>query len=235
MIRHILFDLDGTLLPMDQHVFEGYLTRMARFAAPDGITAEEALALIYRGWRAMVANDGSARNETVFLRCLEQALPKKSGALAEGMLLYYRSAFQEARTLTCPSPLARQAVEAARSGGRDVYLATNPVFPQVATHARIRWAGLEPEDFRDISSYENSSFCKPNVEYYREFLRRNRLSPKECLMVGNDVREDMAIRALGVPVWLVTDCLENGSDPALAQAAWTGSLAELIPALTALA
>ena len=41
MIRHILFDLDGTLLPMDQDPFgEWYLPRLAQFAAPEGIPAE---------------------------------------------------------------------------------------------------------------------------------------------------------------------------------------------------
>lgn len=40
MIRHILFDLDGTLLPMDQDRFgEWYLPRLARHAAPEDIPA----------------------------------------------------------------------------------------------------------------------------------------------------------------------------------------------------
>ena len=35
------------------------------------------------------------------------------------------------------------------------------------------------------------------------------VSPKECLMVGNDVGEDMIARELGADVFLLTDCLIN--------------------------
>ena len=46
-------------------------------------------------------------------------------------------------------------------------------------------------------------------------------------MIGNDAWEDMAIRELGVPVYLVTDCLENKQGLPLDGAAWTGSLEAL--------
>ena len=235
MIRHILFDLDGTLLPMDQDRFgEWYLPRLARHAAPEGIPAEEVLKLIYQGWAAMVRNDGATTNEAVFNRCLRDAYPQQAEAISRGMLDYYSGQFQEAKWLTAPSPFARRAVEAAGRHGRDVYLATNPVFPRPGTDMRVRWAGIDPAAFRDISSYENSSFCKPSVGYFREFLRRNQLRPEECLMVGNDAWEDMAIRELGVPVYLVTDCLENKRNLPLDGAAWTGSLAQLVEKLETL-
>ena len=235
MIRHILFDLDGTLLPMDQDRFgEWYLPRLARHAAPEGIPAEEVLTLIYRGWAAMVRNDGTERNEAVFQRCLADAYPEQAAAISRGMLDYYSGEFREAEWLTFPTPLARRAVEAAGRHGRDVYLATNPVFPRPGTEMRVRWAGVEPAAFRDISSYENSSFCKPSGGYFWEFLARNALRPEDCLMIGNDAWEDMAIRELGVPVYLVTDCLENKRNLPLDGAAWTGSLAQLVEKLETL-
>lgn len=236
MIRHILFDLDGTLLPMDQVPFgEWYLPRMAQYAAPEGIPAEEVLKLIYRGWTAMVQNDGSAANETVFNRCLRDAYPEQAAAISRGMLDYYSGQFREAKWLTAPSPFARRAVAAAGRQGRDVYLATNPVFPRSGTEMRIRWAGVDPAAFQDISSYENSSFCKPSTGYFREFLQRNGLRPEDCLMIGNDAWEDMAIRELGVPVYLVTDWLENTRGLPLTDAAWTGSLEALVEKLEKLA
>ena len=114
MIRHILFDLDGTLLPMDQDRFgEWYLPRLARHAAPEDIPAEEVLKLIYQGWAAMVRNDGSATNEAVFNRCLRDAYPEQAEAISRGMLDYYSGPFQEAKWLTAPSPFAQRAVSAA--------------------------------------------------------------------------------------------------------------------------
>ena len=56
---------------------------------------------------------------------------------------------------------------------------------------------------------ENSRFCKPNLDYYREVLGKLRAEPEDCLMVGNDVGEDMIAEKLGMDVFLLTDCLIN--------------------------
>lgn len=47
--------------------------------------------------------------------------------------------------------------------GFGVALATNPIFPSVATESRIRWAGLEPEEFALYTTYENTAYCKPGT------------------------------------------------------------------------
>ena len=93
--------------------------------------------------------------------------------------------------------------------GLKVALATNPIFPKVATESRIRWAGLEPEDFELYTSYENIGYCKPNPDYYREIVKRLGVEPEQCLMVGNDVSEDMVAETVGMKVFLLTDCLIN--------------------------
>ena len=93
--------------------------------------------------------------------------------------------------------------------GYRVALATNPIFPSIATCARIRWAGLTPEDFAFVTTYENSAYCKPNPDYYRDAAQRLGLSPEECLMVGNDAQEDMIAETTGMKVFLLTDCLIN--------------------------
>ena len=87
--------------------------------------------------------------------------------------------------------------------------ATNPLFPKVATFARLRWAGVSPDDFELVTTYEDSTFCKPNPKYYNEILQKLNLNPEECLMVGNDVGEDMVAKTLGINVFLLTDCLIN--------------------------
>ena len=60
-----------------------------------------------------------------------------------------------------------------------------------------------------MTSYENSNACKPNPQYYREILEKAGKSPRECLMVGNDAKEDLAAREAGLSVYLITDCLLN--------------------------
>ena len=67
MIDTVLFDLDGTLLPMDQEEFVNmYLGLMAKHMAPYGYEPKHLAAAIWAGTHAMVQNDGSRTNEEVF-------------------------------------------------------------------------------------------------------------------------------------------------------------------------
>ena len=103
-------------------------------------------------------------------------------------------------------------IESIKKTGLRVALATNPIFPAIATRKRIRWAGLRPEDFEWITTYENARYCKPNPLYYQEILNRLGAAPQDCLMVGNDVGDDMAAETLGMKVFLLTDCLINKTE-----------------------
>ena len=48
-----------------------------------------------------------------------------------------------------------------------------------------------------------------NLKYYEEILEKNGLKPEECVMIGNDVSEDMITEKLGMKAFLLTDCLIN--------------------------
>lgn len=122
---------------------------------------------------------------------------------------FYENEFQDARALCGFQPLAAEAVHALKARGYRVALATNPIFPAIATQSRIRWAGLLPEDFALCTTYENTAYCKPNPAYYADVAARLGVAPQECLMVGNDVQEDMIASQLGMRVFLLTDCLIN--------------------------
>ena len=100
-------------------------------------------------------------------------------------------------------------IRAVKDSGRTAVLATNPLFPAIATYSRVKWAGLDPEEFALITTYENSCHSKPNPDYYREILEKLNLQPEECLMVGNDASEDTVPEELGMQVFLLTDCLIN--------------------------
>jgi FMN phosphatase YigB (HAD superfamily) len=89
-----------------------------------------------------------------------------------------------------------------------VVLATNPIFPLCAVHSRLQWAGLTPEDFDLITSYETSHYCKPDPRYYGEILEKLGLTPSRCLMIGNDVGEDIqSAQSLGLATFLIEDCI----------------------------
>ena len=105
--------------------------------------------------------------------------------------------------------MAAEVIQAVKASGKMAVLATNPLFPAIATHSRVRWAGLNPEDFQLITTNEDSRHCKPNPDYYRDVMNVLGVTPGECLMVGNDVGEDMIAQMLGIRVFLLTDCLIN--------------------------
>ena len=212
MLKAVLFDLDGTLLPMDQDAFtRGYFRLLAKKLAPHGYEPQALIDAVWHGTAAMVRNDGARTNEAAFwddfaVTCGERA--RGDMALFES---FYENEFQQARELCGFAPEAAEAVRRIRARGGRVALATNPIFPAVATVSRIRWAGLEPDDFELVTTYENIGYSKPNPDYYRELLRRMALEPEACLMVGNDVDEDMSAARLGMDVFLLTDCVINKS------------------------
>ena len=210
MIRTALFDLDGTLLPMDQDQFtKYYFGLLAKKLAPYGYDAEQLISGIWAGTAAMVRNDGSKSNEDAFWA--EFARIYGPDALADKELFdaFYADEFTQAQALCGYAPGAADSVYRAKELGFRVALATNPIFPAIATESRIRWAGLEPEDFELYTTYENSRHCKPNPDYYRDILNSMALDPAECLMVGNDATEDTAAELTGMQVFLLTDCLIN--------------------------
>ena len=210
MTKAILFDLDGTLLPMEQEVFvKDYLGRMAAFLAPQGYDPQTLIRAIWAGTGAMVKNDGKALNEDVFWQVFNTFVgrdARQDEALFED---FYRTQFQKAKDSCGFNPAAAEAIREIKAMGYRLILATNPLFPAIATQSRARWAGVNPEDFELVTTYENSHFCKPNPDYYREILGKLALDGSECLMVGNDVGEDMIARTLGMKVFLLTDCLIN--------------------------
>ena len=210
MLKTILFDLDGTLLPMDQDLFtKAYFQRLAQKLMPHGYEPKALVDGIWAGTAAMVKNDGTRTNEEAFWKRFSEIFGEKSLEDRPVLDEYYRQEFQEVAGVCGYNPKAKETVEQFRQAGLRLALATNPIFPAVATESRIRWAGLTPEDFVLYTTYENIGWCKPNPEYYRELLRRLECPAEECLMVGNDATEDTAALEQGIGVYLVTDCLLN--------------------------
>ena len=209
-ITTVLFDLDGTLLPMDQDIFiKAYFGGICKRLAPIGYDPQRLVEGIWAGTAAMVKNDGGCLNEAAFWSRFTKMFGEK--ALDDIPMFddYYREDFDKVSASCGYTPAAKETVDLLKSRGIRVALATNPIFPAIATEKRMRWAGLSPTDFELYTTYENSRYCKPNLHYYEDILQQMKLSPEQCLMVGNDVGEDMVAEALGMKVFLLTDCMIN--------------------------
>lgn len=209
MMDTFIFDLDGTLLPMaDQNLFlEEYFKALSTKIVPYGLDAKKFVMAVWEGTKSMIGNDGSMTNEQRFWEVFCGLLGEEVRELEPVFDHFYRNEFSAAKSATSTNPLAGECIKQLKNKGYRIALATNPLFPKVATYTRMQWAGLDPEDFALITTYENSSYCKPNLEYYKVILKTLGKAPEECIMVGNDVKEDMCAARLGMDTFLLNDCL----------------------------
>lgn len=233
-IELVLFDLDGTLLPLDQDVFvKAYFSALAKNMAEHGYDPDKLIKAVWSGTLDMIRNNGEGTNEEVFWEGEKEIFG--DGIIEDKPLFaeFYEKDFDKVKDVCGYNENARAAVERIKAMGLRVALATNPVFPAVATEHRMAWAGFTPADFELYTTYENSRYCKPNPLYYGEICGKLSVEPSRCLMVGNDVSDDMSAEELGMKVFLLTDCLINKGDADISRYP-RGSFTELIEYIEAL-
>ena len=208
--KTILFDLDGTLLPMDQDSFtKAYFDGLSKKLAPYGYEPKLLVGGVWQGTKAMVKNDGTQTNEQVFWKEFASLFGEKVYGDISEFNEFYETDFDKLKSYCGYNEQANKTIRALKEKGYTLALASNPVFPLTAQKKRMLWAGINPEDFALITSYENSHYCKPNPLYFKEIADKLGVKPSDCLMVGNDTTEDAAAILMGMDFFLLTDCLLN--------------------------
>lgn len=211
MIQVILFDLDGTLLPMDNEYFtKYYLQLLGKKFDELGYDANLSIKGVWNGLKYMVGNQGSVTNEEAFWNGFQEIMHQKmkhtKEELNELLLMFYQREFHEARHATKPCVTAKRIIQSIQHKGVKLVLATNPIFPKQAVLTRLNWIDLKEDDFDFITTYETSHFCKPNPAYYQEIMDKLNLSAKNCVMIGNDISEDIEpASSLNIKTYLVKD------------------------------
>ncbi|SDY25670.1 HAD family hydrolase [Tindallia californiensis] len=209
-MKTILFDLDGTLLPMNLEKFmklyiDALTEKFKPYLEPSLFKKN-----LWTATRAMISNSGRTKsNEKVFMETFTKDLSIES---EKAWLLFdhfYSNEFSLVKKSTWQNPNMIESVRLLKEKQYPLVIATNPLFPQNAVCERIRWAGLNPEDFLYMTTFEKMHAAKPNTEYYEEILDHLKLSSEEVLMVGNDALEDLAAAEVGISTYLLTDHLLN--------------------------
>ncbi len=208
-ITTILFDLDGTLLPMDLDIFlDRYFKALTRRFAPK-MNPEQFARGLYASTMEMIKNtDPTKTNEQVFVEDFFKRVPlDRDESLLQFDDFYSREfpGLKDEIDLKLDGWKARELMEAVFDAGYQVVIATNPLFPMLAIQERLRWIGLDEFPYKLITSYEKMHFCKPNPQYFVEICAKIGVSPEECMMVGNDLEEDLPSSTLGMKTFIVED------------------------------
>lgn len=201
----LLLDLDDTLLDtnMDAFVpayFQALAKHLKNYVQPDIM-----LPALMSGTQEMLMSRDSLRTlkqvfDADFYPKLGTSREQLSGPIDE----FYESIFPTLQSVTKQRAGARELVDWAKAQGFHVAIATDPIFPRKASEHRIRWAGLDPQQFELISSYESFHFSKSYPDYYAEILGRLGWPDGPVLMAGNDVERDLLpAQMLGLPVYQV--------------------------------
>jgi len=226
MIKHVLFDLDGTLIHFDHVLFvKKYVSLLSKKLAhlTDPIKFSEQL-LTATGLMIQ-STDGSKTNAEVFWEYLNTTTKLPKDTLDPLIENFYDNDFEQLKEIvTVPEilPIISKIIKK----NIPITVATNPVFPIKAVKNRLAWAGLQDIDFQHITTYESSHYCKPNLQYFQEIADTLGAKPEECLMIGNDVSEDLAAGKIGMKTYLLTDYILNRQNIKI-QADYIGTVADL--------
>jgi len=199
----LLFDLDGTLIQMEEKWLElrFMLKAIPRFAS------------IIRPWRFRQAfweaarlvqqNSSSIDNFSFYIDVLSNyayASPEKVERVAREAI---EQDFASIQGHFEPFPGARDTLTLARQQGHRLVVATNPMIPLSGVMTRLNQGGFSDIPFDYITNAEVMTRTKPKVEYYEELLERLLLDPSRCLMVGNDPNKDLPAKDAGISTFLL--------------------------------
>jgi FMN phosphatase YigB (HAD superfamily) len=213
MFNAILFDLDDTLLRNEMTTFVnaywGTLLPKITKVFPDHHIKDA----ILTGTQAMIsAQRSKASLREIFIQSF-QATTKLDFTDVEPIFMnYYQNEYREIERLTQKVSGAISALNKAAAITEHIVLATIPIFPLIAIEERVRWAGLDDFPFSFITSFETMHASKPNPDYYAEIADHIGCPPESCLMIGNDCKDDMVAKAVGMKTFLVTDYAMHKGD-----------------------
>lgn len=211
--KAICFDLDGTLLPMDIDKFlSDYYKGIGVFAGKSGLDAAKFIEALDSGVKAMMVHEDNKTNHDVFWEAFFEVYPESRERAHDVATEFYETDFDHIGDDVVPNPFVAKTIELLKEKAYPLVLTTMPMFPKRAVEKRLGWAGVDPDAFMHMTSYENSTSIKPKLTYYQENLDLLGLSGQDVLMVGNNTLEDLAFCKLGADAYLVTDCLLDPID-----------------------
>ena len=226
MTLTLLLDLDDTLLETNMGAFiPAYFQALSKHLA-EYVQPEKMLPALMKGTELMLASEDPTHTlQEVFEAYFYPKLGVPKAQVNHVIEQFYDEIFPSIGSVTKKREGAVELVNWAFSKGYRVAIATDPLFPRKAVYHRIRWAGLDPERFELVSSFETFHFTKSHPAYFAEVLGRLGWPNDPVLMVGNDVDRDLKpAQSLGLKTYHVHEESASGPGP---EAAGRGKLSDL--------
>jgi len=210
MLKAVLFDLDNTLIHFgERQFFQGYIPAVTRVFA-DIMPGDLFLERLLSSTKAVLDNSGQTFNVDCFMDAFCAGYEEHRDEFWRRFMTFYETEYDQFRSLASAPPGVRGMLLQLREKSLKLVVASNPLWPSIAQNKRLAWAGLGDLQFDLITHMENMTYCKPNVDYYREICSKIGERPEACLMVGNDPVNDMVVATIGMKTFLVTDVDVSG-------------------------
>lgn len=210
----LLLDLDGTLLDIEVSFFLGPMVEAMHECFRDVLDMDRFRKGLFGGTEAIMVeprSDGET-NRDGFNRTFSSLTGMDIPDIDQRFRQFYTNVFPTLNRYGRPVAGASGFIARAAEEGYTLCLATNPVFPTSAVLERLRWSGVDPDAFRFIPGLETMSTCKPRIDYYLELSSILGVEPSACLMVGNDVQQDLPASEAGMGTFLVEgQVIDRGS------------------------
>ena len=210
-INALLIDFDNTLVLFNEDQF---LVSYATLAYPflqEYYDESTFFQKLLQSTLQMIHNDGRMTNVEAFTRHFIADTPALGyDECIRRFQRFYEESFDQLRSTVTVVPYGHELLKHVLEEGIQVVIATNPIFPELATKIRASWANLLDLKLSLMTHAENMSYCKPRLEYYQAILDIIQLKPEACLMAGNDPISDMVASDLGLKTFLVDLDQEKG-------------------------
>lgn len=210
MLKAVLFDLDNTLIHFgERQFFQSYIPAIAK-AFADVMPSDVFIKRLLISTQAILENNGRMPNVDCFMNVFCAGYEEHRNEFWKRFMRFYETEYDQFQSLASLPNGAREMLLKLKERALKLVIASNPIWPSVAQNKRLAWAGLADFQFDLVTHIENMSYCKPQIDYYREICSKIGEHPQSCLMVGNDPVNDMVVATIGMKTYLVTDVDASG-------------------------
>lgn len=191
-IKAVFFDLDATLLALPDEAWEKEYPKLLVPHFTDLFEPEVFFNYFWKATDALLKHNDPNKTvlESFFIPFSEMSgLSRKE--VWDRFIKFYNTDFAKLRnSVVADGDDGVKLVNFLKSNQMPMILASNPIFPEIATIQRVKWAGLNWDDFKYITHGENSYTSKPDEKYYRNLAKMVSIDPENILMVGNSYYYD---------------------------------------------